>query len=158
QNAEWAWQFRLIDASILQREGKSQEVLSLLANEPSGDLGKTDIALQRILLQTIAYIALGQQENADNALRRAKALSVDNRSSSFGNDPSFRARMFNTWGFIYLEKGDLSNSEEMFRKGLALARQQTGQHNYNLPSLLLNLNAVALRKEHFDEALAWSEE
>lgn len=84
----------------------------------------------------------------------AETLYGNNRFSS-NSDPDFRARVFRDWGTVYLERGDLAHAEEMFRKGLALVRQQN--HSYEKSSIELNLGVVALREERFDEALDWSQ-
>ena len=152
QNAEWAWKFRLVDASVLLRQGKSSAVLSLLSEEPPPDLGKSDIGIRRILIQVFAYTSLGQRQNADRALRLAETLFADNHFSFLNDDPIFRAGVFRDWGEVYLERGDLAHAEEMFHTGLNLVRQQ---NDYQKPSTLLNLGVVALRQEHFDEALDW---
>jgi CHAT domain-containing protein/Tfp pilus assembly protein PilF len=71
------------------------------------------------------------------------------------DDPSMEATIFTTWGFIYFERGDFAHAQEKFVKGLDLVRQQSNK--YQQSSTLLNLCAVALQQEHFDEAIDWAE-
>lgn len=143
-----------MDVSILLREGRSNEALSVLSEELPQDLAISDLELQRILLQAVAHTLLGQQDKASHAIQQAQNLVAQSYSSSWRNDPSLKPGIFNTWGFVYLEQGNLIEAEELFRKGLALARQQNDQ--YQQPSILLNLSVVALKRERFDEGLDWS--
>lgn len=152
---EWAWKFRLIDASVLLREGRSDEVLSLLSEKPPGKLAESDIGALRILLQAVAYTSLGQQDKARQALEQAQALSQGDQLALESSDPSLKIKVFNTWGYACLELGDLVRAQELFHKGLDLARIQNYQ--YQQSSMLLNLGFVGLRQERFDEALDWFE-
>jgi len=156
RNPEWALRFRLIDASVLLREGRNDNVLSVLSQQPAGELATSDLALQRILLRAVAYVRLGEKDQASQAIEQATTLYNLSKSSPAGHDPSLRARIFNTWGAVYLERDNLLPAEQMFRNGLELARQQKSQ--YQQASTLLNLSVVALQRERFDEAMDWAEQ
>ena len=155
QNGEWAWRFRLLDARVLLREGRNKEVLSLLSEMLPSNLITTDIALERTVLQAWAYNSLGRHNEANQALQQAQLLSA-NGSLARGDDPSsLESQAFNAWGVLYLQQADLLHADQIFHRNLEVAHKQGNQYQYALAQQDLSL--VALRQEHFDEALDWSE-
>lgn len=155
RDPEWAWKFRLIDARVLLREGKNEEVLSMLStNLPSRFLA-TDIDFERTVLQAWAYTSLGQRDEAEHALQQAEQLS-DSSQSSLESTSSLRSQAFSALGTIYLEQADLDHADKIFHRSLDLAHKQNDV--YQQASMLINLGVVALRRERFDEALDWSDE
>jgi CHAT domain-containing protein/Tfp pilus assembly protein PilF len=153
ENSEWSWKFRLLDARVLLREGKNNEVLTMLSMEKlPQSLASSDIALYRAVLQAWAYTYLGRRDEARQALQRAQILLNNTLSSK----PSMlRGQILNAWGVLYLQQGDLVHAEDIFRQDLEVARQQNDVNQQ--AGTLLNLGVVALRQERFDEALSRSE-
>jgi CHAT domain-containing protein/tetratricopeptide (TPR) repeat protein len=156
KNPEWAWKFRLLDAAILVREGKSKEVLTLLSEELPSNLAATDVALERDLLQARVYTLLGQRNDADQMLLRAGSLYTRIRTTTDIVHSPLISKIFNSWGYVDMQRGDLVHADEMFRQSLDLARQQND--TYQQATTLLNLGVVSLQRERFDEALDWSED
>jgi len=147
---EWAWKFRLTDARVLLRESKNKEALSLLSEAPPSYLADKEIPLARTVLQAWAYTSLGLPKDADQALQTADFLSRN--QSSLEDDPSpLRSQIYNAWGTVYLNRGDLVRADEIFRRNLQIANKQNDQ--YLVARTLLNLSVVALQRERFDEAL-----
>lgn len=95
----------------------------------------------------MAYARTGQMDRANQALQKAELLSNSNRAL-------MAADIFSTSGIIDVERNDLVHANEMFHHCLENARHQGDGHMQ--ASSLLNLGVVALRQEHFDEALEWS--
>lgn len=155
QNPEWSWKFRLLDAAILIREGKSKEVLSLLSDELPYDLATSDIALERYLLLARVYTSLGRRDQADRALQDAESLFRRIGTSADINRSPLISKILNSWGFVETERANLVHAEEMFRQSLDFARRQND--TYQQAVTLLNLSWLALQRERFDEALEWSE-
>jgi CHAT domain-containing protein len=155
QNEEWAWRFRLLDARVLLRQGRNKEVLSLLSEAPPSNLTATDISLERTVLQAWAYTSLGRHNEANQALQQAQRLSVSGSLAQRTEPSSLESQAFNAWGVLYLQQADLLHADQIFHRNLEFARQQNNQYQYALAQLDLSL--VALHREHFDEALDWSE-
>jgi len=155
QNPEWAWKFRLLDAAILVRKGNSREVLTLLSQELPNNLATSDVALERDLLQARVYTSLGQRNEADLALQRAESLYSHLKASADVDRSPLISKIFNGWGFVDMQRGNLVHADEMFRQSLDFARKQND--SYQQAVTLLNLSVVALHRERFDEALNWSE-
>ncbi len=127
----------------------------MLSEPLPASLATSDIALERTVLQAWAYTSLGQHQKATQALQQVELLSGNGQSNE--NHPSsLRNQALNAWGVLYLEQADLVRADEIFRRNLEIARKQNDA--YQQASTLLNLNVVALRTEHLDEALAWAEE
>ncbi len=152
---EWAWKFRLMDARVLLREGRNDEVLSMLSAAPPSNLAGGDIALARIVLQAWAYTSMGRRKEANQALLQAEFLSGNNQLP-LEDDPSpLKSQIYNAWATIYLDQANLVRADEIFRRNLEIANKRNDQ--YQIARTLLNLSVVALRRERFDEALDRSE-
>lgn len=145
QAPPWNWKFRLLEANLNLLQGRNDQVLLLLANNQSTTTA--DIDIQRALFCAVAYARTGQMDRANQALQKAELLSNSNHSL-------MAADIFRTSGIIDVERNDLVHANEMFHYCLESARHQGDGHMQ--ASSLLNLGVVALRQEHFDEALEWS--
>lgn len=155
KNAEWTWKFRLLDARVLLRESKYKEVLSMLSEPLPSNLATSDIALERTVLQAWAYTWLGHHDEAIQALRQIQVLSSNSQSSSENSPSPIRIQAFNAWGLICLQLADLVRADEIFRRNLDIAHKQNNLYQQALAEV--NLSAVALRRERFDEAQDWSD-
>src|SRR5262249_17840700 len=155
RNPEWAWRFLLLDARVLLREGKNNEVLAMLSQPLPSSLTASDIALERTVLQAWAYTSLGRSDEARQALQLVQSLSNRVQSPSDSYPTPLRVQAFNTWGLICVQLADLIRADEIFHRNLEFAHKQNDQ--YQLARTLLNLSVVALKRERFDEALDRSE-
>jgi CHAT domain-containing protein len=155
RNAEWAWKFRLLDARVLLREGRNKEVLSMLSEELPSYLATTDIALERTVLQAWAYTSLGRRNEANQALQQAQLLSDSSQLSAEDKPSSLKSQAFNALGTLYLQQANLVRADELFRRNLEIAHNRNDLYQHTWAQL--NLSLVALKREHFDEALDWSE-
>ena len=127
----------------------------MLSDDLPSHLAVSDIALERTALQAWAYMSLGRRDETFQALEHAQRLAADIRLSSRDKPSPLRNQAFNALGAIYLQQADLVRADEIFHKNLEIAYKQNNQ--YQLARTFLNLSVVALRQEHFDEALETSE-
>lgn len=156
-NPEWSWKFRLTDARALLREGKNDEVLAMLSLTPPFDLDNGDIALARAVLRAWAYTALGRRQEASQSLQQAESIS-GNRLPAEKNPSTLEFQIYNAWATIYLnraDQADLARADQIYRRNLEIANKRND--TYQIARTLLNLSVVAVRREHFDEALDRSE-
>jgi CHAT domain-containing protein len=147
KNQEWAWKFRLLEANVLIWQGLSQPALALLnADLPAALLGG-DLAIQKQMLEGLAYIRLGHMLDADRRLSEAERLCSSTNSIWTGEVAGVR-------GVYEVARDNLSDAQDHFRRSLNLARAR-GDH-FLEATALLNLSRVALGEEHFDESIDWS--
>jgi CHAT domain-containing protein len=147
RDQEWAWKFRLLEVEVLVNQGKSKDALGLLDATLPPQLARSDLGIKKTLLQGSADIPLGRFEDADQRLKSAQELCDALRSPLAGEIA--RAR-----GVLEARQNNLEEADHSYRKSLQLAQQQ-GDGHLEMTDLL-NLGAVALRKEHFDESIDWS--
>ncbi len=144
---EWNWKFRLLEAKALVRQGRSNEVLKLLADPLPESLSRGDMAIQRNMHMAMAWERLGQEGHATQAIDEAQRL-VDETHSGLA------AEVLSTRGVMAVGRGDLQQASALFHQALALA-QKSGDSALQA-AILLNIGVVGLRTEHYDEALFWS--
>lgn len=143
---EWGWRFRVAEAQLLVVEGKFNEALNLLNDEPPASLATSETAARRKMVQGLAHGYSEQFEQAENDLNRAQQLAGS-------LDPELRAEILSSQGIVNELAGSYSQAEERYRKLLDTARQ------YNFGPLqsraLGSLGNVAMKQEHYDEAVDW---
>jgi CHAT domain-containing protein len=96
------------------------------------------------MLLSLAYARLGQPQQSNEELRKAKQSSEAAHSLLEGE-------VLRTQGVIERRSGQQANAEKSFRKSLDFAREHGD--SFLEASDLQNLGAVALQAEHIDEAL-----
>jgi CHAT domain-containing protein/Tfp pilus assembly protein PilF len=147
RDSEWAWKFRLLEAEVLVNQGLSKDALTLLDAQLPSSIANGDLAIRQLTLQGLASALLGQPSDAEEKLRIAESRLHPPVSSLDGEVA--RAR-----GVVKLKQNDLDDAETYFRRSLKIAENQ--QDEFLRLTALLNLGAVALRKEHYDQAIDWS--
>jgi CHAT domain-containing protein len=147
RGVEWSWKFRLLEAKALVRQGRSNDVLKLLADPLPKSLANGDMAIQRNMHMAMAWERLGQEEQATQAIGEAQRL-VDETHSCLA------AEVLSTRGVMAVGRGDLQQAGALFHQALDLA-QKRGDSALQA-AILLNIGVVGLRTEHYDEALYWS--
>jgi CHAT domain-containing protein len=140
---EWAGRFRVLKAHVIFLRGSYNDALSLLSPELPAPLTNSDAAVQRRLVQGLAYTYLQQYDQADRLLSEAETFA---RSI----DSSFLGDVFQARGILEIDRKRYLQADSAFRNALSFARQK------NLPFLealaLGNLGNVAMWQEHYDEA------
>ena len=147
RGVEWNWKFRLLEAKALVRQGRSNDVLKLLADPLPESLSNGDMAIQRDMHLAMAWVRLGQDARAAQAIDEAQRR-VDETHSGLA------AEVLSTRGVIAVGQGDLQQAGSLFHQALDLA-QRRGDSALQA-AILLNIGVVGLRTEHYDEALYWS--
>jgi CHAT domain-containing protein len=140
----WSFKFRLLEAEILQFQGKSQGVVDVLDSEHETFKASGDLYLKKLTLLSLADARLGHPERSAEELQEAQRLSLANRSPLQGE-------VVRTRGILASRNGHPAEAEESFRESLALARQE--KDDYLAATDILNLGYIALQDEHIDEAL-----
>jgi CHAT domain-containing protein len=148
-NPQWATRFRLLEAEILIYQGRNRDVITLL-NSPGVSYPVVgDDAIKRDLLCALAHSGLGQAQQADLELQQARRLS--NASNSKLNGEVLR-----TEALVQNHRNQLAAAARLFKESLQVAR--ANRDSFVEATDLLNLGFLALRLEHYDEALALSSE
>jgi CHAT domain-containing protein len=147
RDPQWAWRFRLLEATADVWQGGYEQALRLLSANLPSPLAGGELEIQQRMLRAISEARLGEPEIAGHELRQAKALSDLTHSQ-------LQAELLSISGLVALQNGEPEAAVSMLRKSLELARNQ--QDKYLLSVILLNLGGTALRRERYDEALDWS--
>jgi CHAT domain-containing protein/Tfp pilus assembly protein PilF len=145
-SAEWAARCHVQKAHVLFLRGSYNDALALLATDLPAPLAHAEVAVQRKMVQGLAYAYLQEYDQAEASLTEAETLerSVD---SSFRGDVSLARGILETDLKRYVE------ANIAFRRALTIARER------NLPFLEAqafgNIGYVAMRQERYDEAIDW---
>jgi CHAT domain-containing protein len=106
-----------------------------------------DLEIQQRMLRALADARLGKSDMAVLELDRAKTISDLTHSQ-------LEAELCSAFGLVALQRDDADLADSMFHRGLELARKQAD--NFQQAAIHLNLSFAALQREHYDEALYWS--
>jgi len=143
----WSWKFRVLAAQALSFRGMSREVLSTLNTEFPAELAKSDLATQTLLLRGWAYSNLHRFPEAEQTLAVARNICFA------GNNPQL-GDLLKVQGLLEIEKGNYERSTDLFLNTLTFAREHNDRFLQSLA--LLDLGKAALLRDHFDEAIEWS--
>jgi len=144
---EWSWKFKILKAEVLTLSGKSEDAVALFASA-NGSPSDPDSKVEMLATVGVALAHLHSFPDAERDLAQADGLCVSSFLPHCGD--VLRAR-----GVLAIERGQLSESREFFQRTLAFGRSHGDQ--FLEATALLNLAAVALKEEHFDEAVDWLE-
>ena len=147
-NPLWASKFRLLEARAMVYRGFNGDALAVLAAfVPTA--GMPDQAVQELTTQTVALVHLQQFSAATAKLAQADSICASNALDDCGE-------VLMTHGILAMERGRLDDARESFLSTLVFAH---AHHDRDLESNThLNLGTVALQDNHYDEAVAWSQE
>jgi CHAT domain-containing protein/Flp pilus assembly protein TadD len=146
-NRDWAWQFTILRARILNWQGGSERALSLLTSEPAPP-SSNDLAVQRHRLEAIAYAGLHMFPEAERELAAAQQMCTD---SAY---PSCRD-LASTQGVLEMKRGRYYEAQRFFERALTSSRVIGDP--FIEANILLNLSWAADEQTHFDEALDWAD-
>jgi CHAT domain-containing protein/Tfp pilus assembly protein PilF len=127
--------------------GDYRQVLSLLDADPDSGQARDSI-VKTLALRSVALARLGRIDDADLTLRKAEALCAALQEISCGE--VLRAR-----GVFLLEEGQPAKAKHLFEQTTAFARLHGDR--FLEATTLLNLGLEALREQHYDEAVDWTE-
>lgn len=125
----------------------SREVLSTLDAKLPKELAKSDLDLQTLLLRGWAYSDLHRFAEAEGTLALATSMCSASNGSQLGD-------LLKVQGLLEIEKGNYERSTGLFLNALTFAREHNDEFLQALA--LLDLGKSALLRDHFDEAIEWS--
>jgi len=146
-NPEWSWKFRILEAKSLLLRGLSQDALTLLTFNSPGP-SAPDSAVELLVIEGIAYGRLHSFSEAEQRLKQAEQRCAGASYSICGD-------VIRAQGVLAIEHGQLALARELFQDSLAFARSH--RDPFLEASALLNLGVSALKEEHFDEAVEWTD-
>ena len=144
---EWECQFRLLQAEILVNQGRMKEALSLLSLSLTPTPSNGNLVIKKHILQAIAYARLGRLDQSETELTQAANLADTQKSDLDGE-------VARAQGVVAIIRENLKDADRFFRSSLRIARQRE-DHFLELTALL-NLGVVAMKEEHHDEAIDWT--
>jgi len=148
EDPAWAWKFRLLEAEVAAYRGLNQEALSTLTPELPSPLTTSDLAVKQRLLRALVLSTMGRPEPANRDLELAEQLCRTSQCSLAG-------QLARVGGVVEFSQNHVEKAELYFLDSLRFARRQ--QDRFLESAALLNMSAVALAREHFDEAIDWAE-
>jgi CHAT domain-containing protein len=146
-NAEWAWKFTILRARAGYQRGKYEEVLALLASEPT-PTPPGELAIQKLRWSGLSLASLRRFGEAEERFNEAERLC--STSGSRACTDIVHAR-----GELEMDRGDYAAAQRLFARVLPRARA-SGDRFWEA-SALLDLSWSANEQTHFDEALDWAD-
>lgn len=143
--AEWAWEFRILQATALFRRGMSEEALKILASDAAPC--PIEQSVDRHKLQGRIHTAAHQFAEAEQDFQEADRLCGGSNSPECADLLTARADM-------EMNRARYSEAEHLFARVLPIARA-SGKRFWEA-SAQLDLSWSANEQAHFDEALDWA--
>jgi CHAT domain-containing protein/predicted negative regulator of RcsB-dependent stress response len=138
---DWAAAFRIELSKVLIYQGESGTAMQLL-QQPFPTQPHLEFQVRRNIFLSIAEAQLGHLDQAEQTLQEAERQCPEG---------ALHAEVSNTRGLIDLNKGRLDEAERAFESGLAGA--SLSGDRFLQTGTLMNLGVVALREEHYEDAL-----
>jgi CHAT domain-containing protein/Flp pilus assembly protein TadD len=140
--SDWSATFRIELAKVLIYQGESGRALVLL-QQPLPARSSVESEVRREIFLSISQASLGHLDDAETTVREAELHC--GRCVIHGE-------VLNTQGIIYINKGELDQAERVLQAGLEEARLSDSR--FLQAQTLMNLGVVALREDHYEDALA----
>jgi CHAT domain-containing protein len=149
-NTAWVIPLRVEEAKIRLYRGQNSEALKLLNENWAQKIPDADVAIDRLLILSLANSRIGNRLGANESVAQAKALCkrVPCESNKQGEISS-------TEGILAFEEGRLSDAQKLFGQSLEVARA-AGKHFLEARDWV-SLSAVSLEQYHYEDALAQSQ-
>lgn len=144
-NPRLARRFHLLEAQAMVLRGIFNPALIIMASEPE-DSDDPNGNIEKLTLESVALARTQQFPAAHQKLVEAQALCDHAPLASGGVS---RAR-----GILAVQRGAFGDAHAEFLDSLQFAKLHGDRHLE--ASDLLNIGAVALQQEHYDEAADWS--
>lgn len=144
---EWAWEFTILKAKALYKQGRYEQVLATLRAEPNPPMSG-EIAVKRRWMEGVALVSLQKFQGAEEALGQANHLCN-------GIHQDICADVLSAQGMLEMERGHPLAAQPFFLRVLPVAHA-SGRPIWE-SSALLDLSWSALGQTHFDEALDWAD-
>ena len=149
ENHYWTARFLIEEAKIRLYQGQSFEAIQLLRDSWTQEANDHDLRIDRFLILALANLRIGNKSQAKEFLLEAEALCdqtpIDTQKK----------------GYVWSTEGIFAYNENHLREALALFQQSleaskvTGDRFLEAQTLL-NLSAVALHQNHYEDAILQS--
>jgi CHAT domain-containing protein/predicted negative regulator of RcsB-dependent stress response len=143
---EWSSRFRVLKGEILVWQGKSKDALAVLEAPLPSSLDSDEIAVRRLVAQSLASTYIQKFEAAQSYLVAAAQTAESHQ-------PSMLGEVTIGGGTLALMRGDFANARKYYAQ--ALHYSQTNHRKFLEGNALGSLGWAALRQQHFDEAIDW---
>jgi CHAT domain-containing protein/Tfp pilus assembly protein PilF len=143
---QWSSRFQLLEAEAMVWRGTYGDALQLLAPETFTPENPAD-QVEELALQGVSLARLHQFPQADSMLAQAEQICAVTSYATCGG--TIRAR-----GLMAIEQGQLAKARPYFLESLNFARSRNDR--WLETNALLNLGAIAVQEDHYDEAMDWS--
>jgi CHAT domain-containing protein len=140
----WSFRFCLLEAEVLQFQGRSQELVQIIEQQRQTFFPQGDLFIKQNLLLALADARLGHAQRSTDELQEAKRLTQATHSKLEGE-------YLRTQGLLEDRKDQFEAAQSSLHASLEFARSQ--QNIYLEASDLLNIGRVTLQEEHIDESL-----
>lgn len=146
KNVEWAWRFRVFKAQILVMRGSYKDSLALLNENVPSAFAHSDLAARRKMVQGLANEYLERFDESAVDLTEAEQIADSSH-------PQLQGEIARTLGTLEAERKNYDAADAALHRGLLVARE----HNLRSleASILGDLGYVAMKREHYDEAIDW---
>jgi len=143
---EWAWKFKLLEAKCLVWRGMFNEALRVLDSPTSPKSRESQIEI--LALKGAAFARLHRFPEAAAALTRAAPMCQPSPESSCGD-------LLLADGVLALQQGKPADATKSFEHALQFGRIH--RDDFLQATASLDLGAVSLVEERFDEMIDWTE-
>jgi len=143
-NLEWLWRFRILKARILASQSDSSNALGVLRGDLPASLAGTDVAVQKLILEGVAYRISQNFEASHGAFVTAEQRAT----SSFQR---LLPKVLIERAALEVDQKNYSIADETYHRALFLARQQNDRDLE--AAALVNLARLAMSQERFDAAI-----
>ena len=140
--SDWSATFRIELAKVLIYQGESARAQVLL-QQPLPAHSTVESEVRRETFLSISQASLGRLDDAETTVREAELHC---------GRCVIHAEVLNAQGIVHINRGDLDDAERVLQAGLAEARLSKGR--FLETQTLMNLGVVALREDHYEDALA----
>ena len=145
---EWRWRFRVLNAEILLRQGKSKESLEALEVDPPKQFAAGDIAIRRRMAQGAASSFLSRFGDSEKFLTDAESLARESQ-------PELLGEIYLRKGTLAFLRGNQAEAQSEYRRALQISRAQ--RDPFLEAASLGSLGLVATKQEHYDESIDWNQ-
>jgi CHAT domain-containing protein/Tfp pilus assembly protein PilF len=144
RSEEWSWRFRVLKAQVAVSQSKADDALALLQGDLPPKLLSSEVAVQKLRIEGIAYQLL--QDFGKSKERFSQAEHVAEVSQ-----PALLSDVLNSKGGLEFDEKQYPQAEASFLRAhaLALERQSARQE----AAALINLARISTIHGHFGEAM-----
>jgi CHAT domain-containing protein/Tfp pilus assembly protein PilF len=141
--------FSVEEAKVRLYQGESAEAIRLLNGDWTRKLTDRNLAINRLIVLSLAEARMGEYEQAKQSIADAEARW--SRDSAELPPLLMRGEVLSAKGSLALEESNLLNARGFFQQSLQIAR--ANDDSYLEARELLNLGVVDLQQDHYEEAL-----